>query len=332
MSGTVQSHAESLYLPHLPGSGQILVTNSSSEPEYLWIIFKSQDHIEERSFKVSAQGQLEIPEKDLDSDGMEYSIRTSSAKVQAQLQVQLNLEKEEWIAANNNANPNVGFQLRRGFESPPKTLSLALQNHNIQRQKIVVDFYDWRHLKLSTLELQSSEYFKTSIHELNVPARASLVEIRGEARLHARIQTSIGWHEGESLGSIRVEAPEDQTYILLSNDQRSESFVAALTDPDLIHRAREIIKTGSYEFLSGVIGPAKLSLNRAFHGPDLTPWSWSVTEVTNFATLGSQSCDGSPSIVEDSLPRWLAAKRICFWGFRLIRELTPQEVRSGHLK
>jgi hypothetical protein len=45
--------------------------------------------------------------------------------------------------------------------------------------------------------------------------------------------------------------------------------------------------------------------------------------VSRFADFGHISCDGSPELVEERLMAWLKNPHICFWSYRLERELRP---------
>ncbi len=69
-----------------------------------------------------------------------------------------------------------------------------------------------------------------------------------------------------------------------------------------------------------------------FFQKDKSPYSWSVNRVDAFADFAHIDCDGSPDITEERLMQKLnEGGRICFWRYRVVRELKAEEVSSGKL-
>ena len=72
--------------------------------------------------------------------------------------------------------------------------------------------------------------------------------------------------------------------------------------------------------------------NRALLAKDKVPYSWSVYRVDAFADFAHIDCDGSPELVEERIAQRLSeGGRICFWRYRVVRELKPSEINSGSL-
>ncbi len=336
---TFQSRAENLFWPMIGGSRNLMLSNSSKEVQPLWIVIKGEKFFKEILFTIPSQGKLHLSETDFLPPGLEYAIKTASPQVSVQREV----EDGTWMDGNPMTSPQVNFQfgLRHpGFARP--STKLAIQNQNFRPQNVLVNFLDQRQKILKTETLKSLGYFQTSTHAVNPPAGTASVEVLGQGRLHVRLWTGKNrqpneslqggrWQEGQNLRPIEVAAPASQSYFLLSNESRSDSFVVAIRDPAQIRQAREILEGDRVFMLFGQIEATEKSWNRPFHGPDKTPWSWSVSQVTNFAEIGSIVCDSTPALVEESLPVWLRQQDICFWGFRLVRELKPNEVRWGRL-
>ena len=96
-------------------------------------------------------------------------------------------------------------------------------------------------------------------------------------------------------------------------------------------RARELIKFPQKEkMVFAKIQKQHSGFNRNWTKPEKSFWSWSTSEVTNFADLGSTACNGTPQEVEDRFEHWIVDPgQICFWNYRVKKELTPAEVAAG---
>ena len=70
--------------------------------------------------------------------------------------------------------------------------------------------------------------------------------------------------------------------------------------------------------------------NRNWSKVEKSFWSWSASEVTDFADLGSTACNGAPQEVDDRMDYWVIDPgQICFWNYRVKKELSPLEVATG---
>jgi hypothetical protein len=110
-----------------------------------------------------------------------------------------------------------------------------------------------------------------------------------------------------------------------------DTFIAQITDPKMIAKARLQISDPSLEkILFAKIKKGHNNQNRNFTSPVKSFWNWSVTEVTNIADIGSTSCNGLPQIVDDRIDsRSADPGRICFWTYRIKREVSSLEVATG---
>jgi len=126
-----------------------------------------------------------------------------------------------------------------------------------------------------------------------------------------------------------------ETYFLMANSSHTQSFVFHSHDPNLIAQARSQLSNlpeRQRKIFVGKVGFGHDNNNRDLIGPTHNSWSWNVTEAIKFGDLGSQSCDGNPALVEDNIKSWLAAPGgICFWNYKLIQELSLDQVASGSL-
>ncbi|MBK7963478.1 MAG: hypothetical protein IPK04_21165 [Bdellovibrionales bacterium] len=335
-----QCRAENIFFPIISGPQSLKISNSSEEVQPIWILIKGQGFFKELIYRVPARGQLYLNEVDFLPTGLEYAIKTASPQVSASRHI----ENGIWIQGSTMTSPQVTYQVPgTPFGTPWPVAKLVLQNQNYNPQTFLVRFRDRSFRTLKEETAHSLGFFQTSTHLLNLPPETTSLEILGKGRLHSRIriekntpQNGISyageWQEGRSFRRIEVPTPSTQTYFLLSNQSRSDSFVVALTDAVLIKGPKKFWRVIGYLCFLDKLKPLKKSWNRPFHGSDRTPWSWTVSKVTNFAEIGSIVCDSTPALVEEALPVWLRQQDICFWGFRLIRELSQEEVRWGRLQ
>ncbi len=110
-----------------------------------------------------------------------------------------------------------------------------------------------------------------------------------------------------------------------------DSFVVKITDENLAARARELIANPQQEkMLFARIQKDHQGFNRNWSKIEKSFWSWSTAEVTNFADLGSTACNGTPQEVEDRMDYWVTDPgQICFWNYRVKKELSAQQVATG---
>jgi len=121
------------------------------------------------------------------------------------------------------------------------------------------------------------------------------------------------------------------SYFEMINVDKDESFIFYSEDPKVIQEARfQILNPPLRKSLVASIQKGHDHTNRNLSSLTKTPWSWSVSEIFGFSNALGLDCDGTPSIVEDYLVPWLTSQQnICFWGYRIQRELNPEEVRTG---
>ena len=130
---------------------------------------------------------------------------------------------------------------------------------------------------------------------------------------------------------MKVDIDPNSVYFLLSNDQKSDSFIIKIDDPVMLAKARNILSRGLYQLMIGSISYAPQSENRSLVNNETTPYSWRVDKVINFNDFADISCDASPQNVQEKIFDWLASKRICFWSYHLTKELSNREVQNGLL-
>lgn len=149
-------------------------------------------------------------------------------------------------------------------------------------------------------------------------------------------------NEAASTGPLLIAAQPSKIdfkahYFLVStrSDQnkkihRQDSFVIKITDPVLIEQARNIILNPQQEKI--VFAKIKIGsdgINRNWSHSEKSFWSWSTSEVTGFGDLASTACNGLPQFIEDHVESWVQDPgQICFWSYRLHKELSASEVEN----
>lgn len=100
----------------------------------------------------------------------------------------------------------------------------------------------------------------------------------------------------------------------------NEQFVARMTDPASITRAREILQ-GKAEnaILLGDVRRGSGGFNRGRS----KIWNWHLTpDSVRFADVTIELCDGTPSYLEENLDEWLVQiKQFCPWSAEIISEV-----------
>ena len=110
-----------------------------------------------------------------------------------------------------------------------------------------------------------------------------------------------------------------------------DSFTVLINDSKMIASARLQISDPHLEkMLFAKIQKGHNNQNRNLASITKSFWNWSVTEVTNIADIGSTACNGLPQIVDDRIDSWITDPgRICFWTYRIKREVPAAEISTG---
>lgn len=111
-----------------------------------------------------------------------------------------------------------------------------------------------------------------------------------------------------------------------------DDFIVKITNPEMIQKAKSLIANPQSEkIVFAKVKKGYDGFNRNWSKKEKSFWSWSVAEVTNFADIGSTACNGMPQIIEDRLDSWLKDPgKICFWNYRLKKEIPASVVASGN--
>lgn len=167
--------------------------------------------------------------------------------------------------------------------------------------------------------------------ELLVIDPLTRIQVQGSQRLQALLHTSKFMIENfNTLPSRRrFNGDPNQTYFLIADGSFRQSYVVAITDPAIIDKARAIIANPQGQFdqiISARIELGNNMGNRDLLNPLRAPWSWTA-EVKGIKSFGSTACNGTAQDLEDYLIPWIRdIGTICFWNYRVIKELKPNEI------
>ncbi len=165
----------------------------------------------------------------------------------------------------------------------------------------------------------------------------STYSVEGEARISVlQISSNISQAaQADSEPATLSPGPIKDRYFLVSNSEKNQGFVIRVSDPRLLAKIKQQLAHPNKfmgRILIGQIDFGSGGINRDFFSKNASPWSWQVSKVLGFAELASQTCDGSPEFLEELLGPWRSSElSICFWDYRIVRELSSQEVQSGKL-
>lgn len=156
------------------------------------------------------------------------------------------------------------------------------------------------------------------LDQVNVRLPQSLI---GRGKLEVTLSV-----DGVAANPVEVSIAAPAAYFQFDIPPRPATFTIKLLDPVLIQHARDLLagRTTSQPHVMGTIVKAPAPYNR--------PWSYHFNPATiSFFDLAIEVCDGSIQYVEDHLEEvdtdFLPGSRWCPWGSRLIKEVTPTQLR-----
>ena len=301
--------AEVWFLPHLEAPQELWISNPSSHDQWAWTAPPHDDGNTntEKSWSIPAGSKIQIPLKDLPSDPWFQVMARTNLKMAIK-------QNDLWTSVPE------GRSAIRALRNPHPAEALFVTNISPIRQDGMILFQSRKGEQLTqNLSLDGFSQTKISLPETEI----SSIQVKGQWTLLAHTWSSSGLQ-------ILIPEPEDvaksnSVRFLASDTNPNSSFVVEISDPDLISQARAQIvnpNSKSAKIMIAQIAPGSGNINQNLNSRLHGSWSWHVSKVTKFADLALQSCDGTPEFVEEYLSSWLAASpTICFWSFRITKEL-----------
>ena len=315
------SFADVLHWPELCRTGVVKIKNSDSANHSFWLQKFNPTLATETEYEVAAKGELSLNIEKL--EGEHYSLLHfgSAGKVQVSYECGKNIYAAStleggsltfprsritnvWLQNLYSGNNTVEFEFQNIAFQNLQTVTLELKS--LASQNFEVPSLDWQYLKITSTNRLSSFPLNESGSVAPVLVQAQPTEVEADAAY----------------------------FLVAAREGVADSFVVKIKDAAMTEKARDLVKNPQKEkMLFAKIQKNHQGFNRNFSTVQKNLWSWSTTEVTNFADLGSIACNGQPQVLEDRVDSWLEDPgQICFWNYRVKKELTPLEVATGTLK
>lgn len=315
-----------------PAGLTLTVRNKTSEPQRLWTQVRFDGELRETFHDVDTKAEIKIPGNTFLVEPSGFSVKSWDKKA---LNISASCDGESSIPLGDLTSPQVSHWL----PSSVKTVKIHLLNLFLKSNSVKLRAFSHSGALLEEKQVSLNNHYDTETFKWTLAENVSRIEVAGQERLHSWLLYDAQGSEKPApalaLKPVPLSPDANKIYFLVSTKEArpSESFVIALSDPQQITTAREQIKNKSLEKI--VVAGIELGnggFNRSFSSRDKSPYSWSANRVDAFADFAHISCDGSPDLTEERLMQNLnEGGRICFWRYRVVRELSTQEVITGKL-
>lgn len=327
--------AQVFYAPDkcAPSELQLVLINRSSSEVKAWTQVRVGLDIDEQEFDLEPLSKVKVAGEDFLKHSQSFSVKTPDDN---KLQVVLQCKDQLEVTLSSYTSPFVTHEL----QSPSRSVKVDLLNLYLKKNTVTLKAFSRDNALIAERTVSLENSYDTQSFKWIFDHEVARIEVVSEERVNSVVLSAVDDGELQSHAVVkpaaRLPASNDKTYFLVSTRDKNPTgaFVIALDQPEQIATAREQIARPELEkIVVARIGLGSGGFNRSFTANDKSPYSWSVAQVENFADFAHIDCDGSPDLVEERLNRKLNEDaRICFWRYRIIRELSSEEVRSGTLK
>lgn len=317
--------AETFYVPGAcdPSKAFLEVQNKGTSEAALWIQLPTFP-VQEIRYDLGGKSSLVIRGSEFLDRAQGFGIKTYSNS----LSLKWSCEKRSY-ALSSWTSPESDYLIQ------PGTGDLQLLNLAPVPQNVKLEILNGANEILATHEIAFQKSYETQRVQFQFPTDSTTLRISGSGRLHTVLLDEQSQRQKTLVRApAHLETPADQVYFLISTKEArpDESYVIGMQDPKMIATARQQILDPQLEkIIVAGISLGNQNVNRSFTGRDRSPYSWSVSRVDAFSDFALIDCDGSPDIVEENLmERIQQGGNICFWHYRVIRELSREEVMRGY--
>ncbi len=317
--------AEVLHWAQNCKKGELIISNNSPQTQRFWLQKFSPTLIAESEVAVDSGKSVKVKlAHQKSSDRFSLLHFNPSSSIQNMHFAYSCGSKNYFLSALSG-----GMQTYRKLN--PTQEIFHLQNLTTANNQVVIENLD-RTLQVTsktTLMLRSGEAKNIT---RKIDASTFFIRISSGASL-AQFQLTSTGAQGPLILQPQVTVVDNQAHYFEvgSRDGLDDSFIIKIQDPAMIAKAQEQISNPQLEkIIFAKIQKGSAGFNRNLKTRTKNLWNWSTTEVTSFSDLGSTTCNGVPQFVEDRIDSWQKDPgRICFWGYRIKRELTAEEVSTG---
>ncbi len=317
----------------------LLIVNTDSHPHTIWLSspIKDAETIIEESLQIEAFETFELPLNDYQEQPWIHikSPNLDSRNKSNPQPIFLQISTQFGDSFSVNPGSSSRWKIRNTKQSDLVLLNLAPfpQTIKIQTQDIIP--------QIDTLMLGAFERKRVPMNELkHVGNSSSMLVIEGEAQISGSLVALSEKIMGGSKSFIADTNPvtthpsshNKSRYYLLQDSMKTSSYVVELQDPTMIAEANRQIQTPNMlhsRILIAQVDYNSDQINRNLLAADKAIWSWHVSKAIRFAQVASQECDGNPEMLEEYLKLWKEAQMpICFWNYRISRELNINEISN----
>ncbi|WP_374028703.1 hypothetical protein [Bdellovibrio bacteriovorus] len=335
LSTTPSAASDVVYAPAFcePSALTVFVKNKTSEAQRLWTQVRFGSEIQELHHDLDPKSTIKIRGTEFLPAKMAFSLKAWSKN---SLQITASCDEGGSTPLSDVTSPAQSHALPSGVQA----VKIHVLNLFLKSQTVHLKAFNRYGLVVDEKTVSLNNYYDTETLKWSFKTDVSRIEIAGPERFHSLLfYDSFGTEKPSPAMALKpvelAPAVQNKYFLVSTKDPRpEEAFVVAISDTEMIEIAREQIRNPALEKI--IVAGIELGsggYNRAFLSRDKSPYSWSVNRVDAFADFAHIDCDGSPDLTEERLLQKLeAGGRICFWRYRVVRELTASEVATGKLK
>lgn len=319
---TFKAAGEILRWPQLCQNGTLVVRNSSNQNLRAWIQKFSEGKRFESEISVRAFGKSE------------FQIQSNSTEDRFSL---MHFNSPSKITATFNCEKNRLSSKAQSFEGGVMSFEKSdlaenkiwLQNLFAGENQVSIEYVDFIGNTISSDQVILNSFEQRNFKTILPDSNWQTLRISATQRWSSFMMTASGARSPQSVKPQTSIAEHQYSYFEIGpREGEGDTFIARIADPAMISRARELVQHPEYEkIVFAKIVKGHQGYNRNMSKIEKSFWSWSISEVTNFADIGSTACNGMPQIVEDDVDLWVQNPgRICFWNYRIKREIPIHEI------
>ncbi len=319
---STKAHAKVLFWPDLCSAPTLIVENKTALEKAVWLQKFSADELNETEYILTPKQVLKIDltkQTETERSALMY-FNDSNA-----LNVQYNCENIDYPATDLDG-AEVTYK-----NNPARHHKLWMQNTFTGPNMVQLEYRDAAMKLLKTQHLRIDSQKTLSLVENEIAW--SFLTVSATNRLVSYLLDENGSSAPyKAVPHVSNPATDGAYFLLNSRAGNDDSFVVKITDLKLAEKARYYAAhPESEKIVFATVQKDHQGFNRNMSLKTKPLWSWSASEVTGFGDFGSTACNGQPQELEDRVDQWIEGiGRICFWNYRIKKELTPTEV-SGRL-
>jgi len=318
----------------------LVIENMTANHQVFWLQKWNQTLNDETDYVIQPKSMTVIELKnDLQNLAQDYSLLVTDNQLKNDIDFKLHLKCFNQDDENNSQILKAHFH--EGGVLNYKTLQsknilIKIKNLSPEVNEVYIEEID-KNLKNRSKKTISVEPRQNYHFQLNLQKNTAYLKIYAQKKFIAFLQSDKHEIEPYAVEPQKTTVDQNAKYFLLAprhvsniDSSKEDQFVVKITDSLMISKARDQIRDKSLEkIVFGKIALGHQGFNRNFSKKSKPLWNWSVTEVTNISDFGSTACNGFPQLLEDRSEFWVNDPgKICFWNYRIKKELTREEVEQ----